>query len=226
MSEQFITITTKQGILDLMSYLKDKDFIATDTETTGVAKGSQIIGYSVCAEVEIGYYVVNSYWDVKQNKLVDLETKQLAKTFMQFLIGRNLIFQNAPFDCARIFENYSVDLMPSTHTYTLVPGHLLNENRSNGLKQRGVELYGDDAVAEQIAMKESVLRNGGQMTKACYELYKADMDLLAYYGAKDAILTLKVFYNDVPILYEEGLDKFFYDDECMPLLRGPTYDMN
>ncbi len=64
------------------------------------------------------------------------------------------------------------------------------------------------------------------LTKDCYELYKADADLLALYGAKDALLTLQLFYHMVPILYEEGLDAFFYDDETMPLLRGPTYDLN
>lgn len=210
----------------LQDYLTDKKFIAVDTETTGVDKDSEIIGVSVSAEVDVGYYIITAYWDVVKASLVYLETKEVLPAFLARLQGKSLIFQNAPFDCARIYENYGVELMPSVHTDTLPLGHLLNENRANGLKERGVELYGEDARAEQLAMKESVHKNGGQLTKECYELYKADADLIARYGAKDAILTLKIFYNDVPLLYEEGLDKFFYDDETMPLLRGPTYDMN
>lgn len=221
-----MVVKTLKEMLALQDYLIDKTLVAYDTETTGVDKDSQIIGFSVCADVEVGYYVILSYWDPEKRKLLDLETKQGAKALIQSLVHMNLIMHNAPFDCARTFENFGVELMPSVHTDTLMLGHLLNENRSNGLKERGVELYGADARAEQAAMKASVLKNGGQLTKDCYELYKADSELLAMYGAKDAILTLKLFYNDVPLLYEQRLDTFFYDEETMPLLRGPTYQMN
>lgn len=226
MSETLVIIKTLQELQKLKDYLKDKEFIAVDTETTGVDKGSEIIGYSVCAEPTTGYYVITNYWDVASKSLLSLETKEGTKDFFASLVGKALIMHNAPFDCGMIADCYNIDLMPSVDTDTLLLGHLLNENRSNGLKERGVELYGEDARKEQMEMKESVHRNGGQLTKDCYELYKADAELIAKYGAMDAILTLKLFYNDVPILFEEGLDKFFYDDETMPLLRGPTYDMN
>ncbi len=226
MLENLIVIRTLAELNSLKDYLENKEFIALDTETTGVDKGSEIIGYSLCADVEVGYYVITAYWDVPSSSLVYLETKDASADFMRALEGKSLIMQNGGFDCAMIEDNYGVKLMPSVHTDTLVLGHLLNENRSNGLKERGVELYGEDARAEQLAMKDSVHRNGGQLTKDCYELYKADADLIAKYGAKDAILTLKIFYNDVPQLYEQGLEKFFYEDETMPLLRGPTYQMN
>jgi DNA polymerase I-like protein with 3'-5' exonuclease and polymerase domains len=164
--------------------------------------------------------------EVVCGKMITLETEVHAKDLLEVLIGKNLIMQNAPFDCAMVENNYKVKLMPYVHTDTLVLGHLLDENRSNGLKERGVELYGEDAATEQKAMQESVHKNGGVLTKDKYELFKADADLIALYGAKDAILTLKLFYHDVELLYEQGLDKFFYEDETMPLLRGPTYDMN
>ncbi len=226
MSERLIIVKTLEQLKELEDYVTDKDYIAFDTETTGVEKESQIIGFSVCADIEIAYYVILSYWDGQCNRLVDLETKEQAAPFLARLVGKNLVMQNAPFDCAMVQNNFNVDLMPSVHTDTMIGGHLLNENRSNGLKERGIELYGDDAAKEQAIMKESVYKNGGVLTKDKYELYKGDADLIAYYGAKDAILTLKLFYNDVPQLFEQGLDKFFYEDESMPLLRGPTYDMN
>lgn len=210
----------------MAEYFKDKEYIAFDTETDGVVEDSKIIGISACAEMDISYYVILSYWDIPKQILVDLETANYVKEFVQSLIGRYLIMQNAPFDCARVLNNYGIDLMPSVQHDTMIGGHVLNENRHNGLKERGVELYGEDARAEQQAMKDSVTRNGGVLTKASYELFKADPDLLAHYGAKDALLTLKVFYNDAPQLFEDGLDTFFYDEESMPLLKGPTYDMN
>lgn len=225
-----MTIRTQAELKALQAYLVDKIFIALDCETTGVEKDSEIIGFSVCAQQDdgeyVGYYVITAYWDVAQQKLVYLETKDGAPSFMRSLVNKSLILHNAGFDCSRISENYGVELMHSVHTDTLLLGHLLNENRSNGLKERAVELYGENARAEQTAMKESVHKNGGQLTKECYELYKADADLIALYGAQDAILTMKLFHHDVPILYEEGLGRFFYEDETMPLVRGPTYDMN
>lgn len=221
-----MTIKTLQDLKVLQDYLIDKTLLSFDTETTGTDKGSTIIGFSVAAEIDLGFYVILEYWDPIQKKLIALETKDGAKAFMKCLIGKDLIMQNAGFDCARVHENFGIDLMPYVHTDTLLLGHLLNENRHNGLKERGVELYGEDARKEQNEMRESVYRNGGVLTKALYELYKADAELIAKYGAQDAILTLKIFYNDVPELYKQGLDKFFYDDETMPLCRTASYQMN
>lgn len=224
--EKLILIKTLAELKALRDYCTDKDLIAYDVETTGVEKDSKIIGLSVCADTNVGYYVILSSWDPQSSQLKMLETMDGIKEFLTSLVGKSLIMHNAPFDCSMTFNNFGIELMNSVHTDTLMLGHLLNENRSNGLKERGVELYGEDVRAEQEVMKASVIRNGGSLTRQSYELYKADAELIGMYGAKDAILTLKLFYNDVPILFEEGLDKFFYDEETMPLLRGPTYHMN
>lgn len=224
--EQLIVIRTASELNDLSKYLKDKTFIAVDTETTGVTKESEVIGISVCAEESVGYYIIISYWNVENKKLVELETRAWTNNFLLKLKNKSLIMHNAPFDCAMIKNNFGVELMPFVHTDTMILGHLLDENRSNGLKELGVSLFGEDARKEQLEMKESVGKNGGVLSKKLYELYKADSELIARYGAKDAILTLKLFGELVPKLFEEGLDKFFYEDESMPLLKGPTYDMN
>lgn len=225
--EKLTIIRTLKELRELEDYFSGRDLPTSfDTETNGVDKESHVIGFSVCDDVTHGFYVILCYWDVATQTLVESETKKGAKSFMEVLKYKQLVLQNAPFDCAMVNNNFQVELMPSVIHDTLVGGHLLNENRRNGLKERGLELYGEDAVAEQLEMKASVAANGGVLTKEKYELYKADADLIAKYGAKDAILTLKLFYNDVPELFEQGLDKFFYDDETMPLLRGPTYELN
>lgn len=224
--EKLIIIKTLKELEELQAYLADKDFIAFDTETIGTDEEAQIIGCSVAVDVDTGYYVIFSKWDVELAKMVDLETKAKAKEFISTLVGKNLIMQNAVFDCYMGKNNYGVDLMSSVHTDTMTAGHLLDENRHNGLKELGAALFGEDARKEQLEVKASVERNGGVLTKDKYELYKADAEILARYGAKDAILTLKLFYLFAPQLIEEGLDKFYYDDESMPLLRGPTYDLN
>lgn len=224
--EKLIIVETLQQLKDLRTYLEDKEYVSYDTETTGVEKDSSIIGFSVSAEVDVGYYVILSYWDVALQKLVGLDTLKEAPSFIEYLKTKNLIMHNAVFDCWMTHNNFRVSLMESLHTDTMILGHLLNENRSNGLKELGVALFGEDARKEQIEMKESVTRNGGVLTKQKYELYKADAALIAKYGAKDASMTLKLFFILVEELYEQQLDKFFYEEESMPLLRGPTYELN
>lgn len=226
MEQQLILIKTLNQLKQLEKYLEDKDFISIDCETTGVDRDAKVIGFSVCAETHLAYYVILSYWDPDNKRLVDLETAKGAKHTLSLLQGKALIAHNAPFDCRMLKSNFGVSLIESVHTDTLVLAHLLNENRPNGLKELGTSMYGDDAKHEQALMKASVSKNGGVLTKDLYELYKADSDLIGRYGAKDTILTLRLFYDLVPVLYAEGLDTFFYDDESMPLLRGPTYDMN
>lgn len=224
--EKLVIIKTLQELQTLKEYIKDKTYIAVDTETTGLEKESEVIGFSVCADVDLAFYVVLCYWGVEQQKLIYLETKEGAKDFLASLIGKSLIMHNATFDCMIINSNFEVQLMPSVHTDTLVLGHLLDENRSNGLKELGALFFGENAYKEQSIMKASVTKNGGSLTRANYELYKADAELIAKYGAKDTILTLKIFYILVEDLYSQGLEKFFYEDESMPLLKGPTYDLN
>lgn len=224
--EKLIAIKDNKGVSELIAYLQDKEYVAVDTETTGVIESSEIIGYSISAEPDVGYYVVTAYWDVETQKLVYLSTRESAPQVMNLLATKKLIMHNGIFDCAMIENNYKVSLIDSLHTDTMVLAHLLDENRKVGLKELGSIRYGEAAKREQEEMKASVAKNGGALTKASYELYKADMDLMAKYGAKDAILTYNLFYEMVPELFEEGLDKFFYEDESMPLLRGPTYQLN
>lgn len=224
MSEQLIKIIrTASEIEELKTYLLDKDYIAFDTETTGVEYGSEIIGFSVCAETNLGYYVILAEW--AEGRLNWLETREQAKEFLFYLKTKNLVMHNGVFDCSMVERNFGVYLIESLHTDTLILAHLLNENRNNGLKELGVSLYGEDARKEQKEMKDSVSKNGGSLTKANYELYKADADLIAKYGAKDAILTLKIFYLFIEELYAQNLYSFFFE-ESMPLLKGPTYDLN
>lgn len=224
--EKLIVIRTLAELIKLEEYLADKEYISYDTETTGLKRGSEIIGFSVCADIEVGYYVITSAWDVDKQELISLPTKERAAHTVGLLRGKKLIMHNAIFDCRITKDNYAIDLMPSLFQDTLVSGHLIDENQKKGLKDRGAQMFGEDAKTEMIDMRQSVQRNGGSLTKDNYELYKADAEVIAKYGAKDAILTLKLFYQDVLELDKQQLDGFFYEDESMPLLRGPTFDLN
>jgi DNA polymerase I-like protein with 3'-5' exonuclease and polymerase domains len=152
-----------------------------------------------------------------------------TKRIIELLKTKRIIGANYGFDADKTYRLYGIDLMPYLHTDVQEAWHLLDENNSCGLKQVGERLWGSDAGREKALMKASVLRNGGlwqEKKGGDKEMYKADADLLGMYGAKDGILTLKNFYEAVPRLFEQRLDKFFYEEESMPLIKGPTYQMN
>lgn len=225
---QLIVIDTPEEVLTLYQYLQDKEFVVYDSETTGLTKYHEIIGFSVCAEEGKAFYVIMGRWSTEQNKIIygSKELSYAVYKVIEELKNKKLIMHNAVFDCYMADSYFKVSLMPSLHTDTMILAHLLNENRRVGLKELSSELFGESATTEQQEMKESVLKNGGKLTKDHYEMYKADPYLLGKYGAKDALLTYKLFTHLVPELYEQKLDKFFYEDESMPLLRGPTYELN
>ena len=226
MEQQLIVIQTPQSIKELQDYLKDKELIAYDTETTGVNKGDEVIGYSICAEEDKAYYVILAAWDKELGKLVYTEGFDASVELIKSLQGKDLIMHNAIFDCMITESFFKVSLIDSVHTDTMILAHLLNENGRIGLKELSADAFGEDSKTEQSEMKESVTANGGVLTKNNYEMYKADSTLLAKYGAKDSILTFKLFMKLVPELFEQGLNDFFYTEESMPLLKGPTYQLN
>lgn len=220
-------INNKEDFAKLFDMVKNHDsFIAFDTETTGVTRGSQIIGFAVCTDIEEAYYVALKYWDKETSTLKSFDLENEAKEFLQSLTGKSLIMHNGVFDCSIVEQNYNVKLISSLHTDTMILAHLIDENRAVGLKDLSVSIYGEDSIQEQLEMKASVTQNGGVLTKTNYELYKADWALIGRYGAQDTVLTLKLFYELIPQLADSGLLDFFYNDESMPLLRGPTYDLN
>jgi len=212
---------------NIISYLENFEYVAVDCETTGLSKQDEVIGVSICAEESQAFYIILASWNkVLQQLIYHKDLLPELAILLQLLKTKKLIAHNAVFDCMMIESNFGVRLIESIHTDTMILAHLLNENGRIGLKELAVSMYGESSTEEQQSMRQSILDNGGKVTKDQYELYKADALLIARYGAKDAWLTYKLFTDLVPELYEQGLDKFFYEEESMPLLKGPTYEMN
>lgn len=220
-----VVIDTLTEVASLSEYIETKEIVAFDIETTGLGKDAQVIGFSVCAEESIAFYVILSAWNPKTNSLDTLIPNSEVQNILKVLKSKQLVMHNGVFDCAIVENYFRIRLIESLVVDTMILAHLLNENRKVGLKDLGKEYFGEDAVDEAEEMKASVHRNGGKLTKASYEMYKADAYIMGKYGAKDALLTYKLFLELIPELHEQKLDEFFYE-ESMPLLRGPTYQLN
>jgi DNA polymerase-1 len=225
---QLVVVESLQGIRLLREYIKPFDFIFYDCETTGLDMSAEVMGFGICTEESKSYYVILHRWNTQTNK-IDYASPEMmaeAKALITDLQDKQLVEHNGLFDSSIAESYFKVPLIKSLHTCTMVLAHLLNENRKIGLKELAKEYLGEDSLKEQEEMKASVLANGGTWTKKAKEMYKADPYLLAKYGAKDPWLTREIFYILIEDLVAQGLEDFFYTDESMPLLRGPTYQLN
>lgn len=243
MNKSYVTVNSIETLKELIEHIKSCDIIAFDTETNSLnpRKGS-IIGFSVSGEVGKGYYMptmIFEDFELKDAMIEDKLAHDLAKKTISLLIGKKLIMHNASFDCRFVKCFYDIDLFPSLYVDTLLLVHTVKEEgagfgsgSSFGLKsiaktiQREIGLDVDmQANEEQIKLKESIKNNGGSVTKDNYEIWKADLNLLSEYAAADTDLTLRVYNHFIKILYEEGLEKFFFEDEVMPLYKEVTIPM-
>ncbi len=209
----------------LLANLVKVEVLAYDCETTGLSARDEVIGYSLCWSEEEAYYVILSKW--VNGQLTHLPgMREASQPLIEALATKQLICHNAIFDCKMAEAFFKVRLIDALHTDTMALAHLLNENRPKGLKSLAKAFFGEDATLEEAEMKASVQANGGLLTKTNYEMYKADAYLMGKYGAKDALLTYKLFNILIPELYTQELAQFFYEEETMPLMRTITYELN
>ena len=243
MNKSYVTVQSLDALKEMIDHIKAHDLISFDTETNSLnPRKGKIIGFSVSAEVGKGYYMPTMIF--KDNELQDayIDDKlchDLAKKTISLLIGKKLVMHNASFDCRFVKCFYDVDLLSSLHVDTLLLVHTVREEgagfmagSSFGLKdiaksiQKEIGLDIEQAAnEEQLKMKESIKNNGGSITRENYEIWKADLELLSEYASADTDLTLRIYHHFMNTLKEEGLEKFFFEDEVMPVYKEVTIPM-
>lgn len=244
---ELITIRTIEQLKKCIKEISSKELIAFDTETTGLnTRKDIVVGFSVSPDKNKGWYLPIWEYDVLSKSLKPWkiegikDTKRLAIEILQrVLLKKKLIMHNGIFDILMCKHDLETDLSEAFYADTIMMAHTVNERGYTsrgktgfGLKLIGVALQeqlGIDvsktADAEQIEMRRSVKANGGTATAENTEVYKADMDILGKYAAQDTCLTYALFDYFTPKLEEENLEKLFYEDEVMPLLKEVTMGM-
>ena len=240
--KKYYTVTDKETVNLLIQHINESEVIAYDTETDSLnMRKGQIVGFSVSGDIGIGFYLPTMQWNPDSESLDELQIEgigchAIAKKLISMLIGKKLVMHNASFDCRFTKNFYGVDLLPSLWVENQLLVHTVQEEGTGmgvfGLKPLAISIQehiGLDvekaANQEQIELKESILGNGGQITRANFEIYKADMDILSKYAAADTDLTLRVCYHFLERLKQEGLEKFFFEEEVMPLYKEVTIPM-
>jgi DNA polymerase I-like protein with 3'-5' exonuclease and polymerase domains len=238
MDKVYKIITTEDGVVELANYIKNGNIIAYDTETTSVnPRTGQIIGFSISANINEGYYFPTRVWNSDKQELEDLyvsgkKCDDIAKQLINMLKGKKLVMHNGSFDIRFTKNFYGVDLRDDLYCDTMLLTHTLREEGPFGLKPLAIELQHElginaekEANEEQVLMKENIKKNGGSTSKENYEIFKADMNLLGNYAAADTDLTLRLMTYFLPILKEQDLWEFFFTDEVMPLYKTVTISM-
>ena len=240
--KSYVTVNSKETLKELIEHIRTSEFVAFDTETNSLnTRKGKIIGFSVSGEIGKGFYMPTMIWKDEKLQEVMLEGKSahaLATYAISELVGKKVICHNASFDLRYVHNFYGIDLLPSLYADTALLVHTVREEGAFGfgnpfgLKSIAKMVQADiglnieeEANEEQLELKASIKANGGSTSKDNYEIYKADMAILAKYAAADTDLTLRIYHHFLKILQDEGLEKFFFEEEVMPVYREVTIPM-
>jgi DNA polymerase I-like protein with 3'-5' exonuclease and polymerase domains len=240
--KSYITVNSKETLKELQEHIEKSELVAYDTETDSLnpRKGS-IIGFSVSGEIGKGYYMPIREW--KEDHLEELtiagfNADRVAQRVISMLLDKKLVMHNASFDIRFTKNFYGINLLPALYADTGLLVHTVREEGAFGfgnpfglksiakMVQKDIGLnVEEEANEEQLELKASIKANGGSTSKENFEIFKADMEVLSKYAAADTDLTLRIYEYFLKLLKEENLEKFFFEDEVMPLYKEVTVPM-
>jgi DNA polymerase I-like protein with 3'-5' exonuclease and polymerase domains len=244
LQKKYVKVVDKATLNELITHIGSYEILAIDTETDSLnPRKGKIVGWSVSGTAGEGYYFPTWIYDRvdQQLKEVFIEGRpadEISKKILALLRGKKLVAHNASFDFRFIKNYFKLDLIPDLWVDTAMLVHTVQEEGAFGygnpfglksiaiMNQQALGLDIEKAAnEEQLKLKESIKANGGSATKENFEIYKADLDILAEYGAADTDLTLRICNLYLTKLKEEGLEKFFFEEEVMPIYREVTIPM-
>ena len=240
--KKYFTVDSVDTINILLEHINQSEVIAYDTETTSLnPRKGEIVGWSISGDEGIGFYLPTIKWNPAEGRLEECVINgkgahTITRKILPMLKGKKLVMHNASFDCRYTKNYYGVSLLEDLWVDTALLVHTVQEEGAGmgvfGLKplaisiQEHIGLNVEEAAnKEQIELKESIKKNGGSVTKESFEIYKADMEILSKYAAADTDLTLRICNYFLPKLKEENLEKFFFEEEVMPLYKEVTVPM-
>lgn len=212
----------------LIDQILESEYIALDTETTGLnVRKDRVIGVGAASHNH-SIYLPLLIWN--GSELVSTPYLEDTKYLLESLKNKKIICHNAAYDLRIIFHNLGIDLLPALYCDTILLKHTVDEMPPFGLKEIALKNakalgFDRDPTLEKKAMEAAISAAGGKHTKDCYELFKADAKIIGDYCEQDCKLTLAVFDFYSKKLITEKLEEFYYKDEVLPLYKEVSIPM-
>lgn len=221
--KNYYTVWTREELNEMVEFLKDKEYIAVDTETMGVnVWKDEIVGLSLYAPNK-GFYIPLKHIDhdpmgagrIGIDYVKCLPKELVVEKIKPILTTKKLILHNAKFDM-HVFRNWlGFEIEP--YFDTMIAQWLLDENQPKSLKELATiylkieadkfsELFGKETFDKVPILLDPDTRTG---------------NLATYYAVKDVEMTYKLFEFQSFHLERETLKELkdlFYNVE-MPFLK-------
>lgn len=244
--KDYFTVNSKESLQKAIKLLYSSDTLAFDTETTGLnVRKDRVVGASFSPSIGVSFYIPTLLYDKDTDSFKDIyidskKSNDILKTILNYIKQENkkLITHNGSFDTAVVYHQFGIDLVDLLWCETTLAVHTVQEEGAFGFgnpfalksiaQMYKTQLSLDDdleANQEQIDLKESILENGGAITKTKFELYKADSELLSKYACADTDLTYRVATLFLEQIKKEDLWDFFFIQEVMPVYKEVTIPM-
>src|SRR6056300_1709816 len=244
LEKKYYTVQDSETLKLMFQHIQESEVIAVDTETSGLNPRKDIIvGWSLSGDEGVGFYIPTKVWNFEKGELElqyieGTSTETISKNLLKALLGKKLVFHNASFDVQFIENYFGVDLSMDIWVDTGLLVHTVYEEGAFGFGNpfglKSITIMNQEALGlevekaaneEQVILKESIKNNGGSVTIECFEIYKADLDILSKYASADTDLTLRICNLYLDKLKEENLWNFFFEEEVMPIYREVTVPM-
>ncbi|BAQ92877.1 DNA polymerase I [uncultured Mediterranean phage uvMED] len=214
-----IVVNRKENFNEAIDFVESNSVLAFDTETTGLnVRHNSVIGFGLSNDSH-GVYFVHKYWE--DGELKEALSKEDCTEVLKLLKKKKLLTWNGSFDFRIVLHYFDVDLVSSLYIEGILAKHTVDEEQPFKLKEVGVKVYGEKEREEQLDLYDSIKENGGSKD----EYYRANLEALSKYCIQDCKLTFKLSYHYLNKIKENGLEKFFFEDEVMPLYKEVTIPM-
>lgn len=206
---------------EAMNWLDKQHTVAYDLETTGLEpRRNEVIGIAISNETE-SFYIVHQHLNITTKEYDSYIGKEQCRKLIDKLKTKKLITWNGSFDVRFTRHYFGIDLAPSIWCEGMLTKHTVDENRPFALKDVAKLLYGAEAAQEQADLLESIIANGG----SAGQVWLGDLELVGKYACQDALLTYKINKHYLAEVEQQGLTKFYFEDEVIPLYKTVTIDM-
>ena len=200
---EYQLIDNKQDVSQLYDFLRTKEILSLDTETTSTSPvDAELVGLSFAVEENKAYYVA-----IPANREEALQYVNIFKPLYEntetLKVGQNIKYDY------EVLRNYGVDIQGRMFDTMLAHYVLQPELHHN------MDFMAETLLHYRTIHIEELIGPKGKHQKNMRDLDPKDV---YEYAAEDADVTLKLKNVLEPMLKEKGMERLFWDIE-MPLVK-------